>query len=213
MNKAYKVIYNETTSTYVAVAEIATSHTKSDVTIVTSANNTKHTGLSGLHLNKIALSHLSVAALGVFTMMSMPAAHASWVNNGPGGAAYGVNNGNNSIAIGSDSGQQAITNGTDAIAVGSNAKTLGGNSIAIGKDAEAQAWSYAIGTGAKAHGNGASAIAIGDRAFAVSEAGQNVAIAIGNARLESARPALLSCAANDPDPVVREAAQWALTVM
>ena len=33
MNKAYKVIYNETTSTYVAVAEIATSHTKSDVTI------------------------------------------------------------------------------------------------------------------------------------------------------------------------------------
>ena len=42
---------------------------------------------------------------------------------------------------------------------------------------------------------------------------RNVAIAIGNARLESARPALLSCAANDPDPVVREAAQWALTVM
>ena len=119
MNKAYKVIYNETTGTYVAVAEIATSHTKSDATIVTTAPNPQHTGPTGLRLKKMALSHLSVAALGVFTMMAMPAAHASWVNNangGHGGAAangdYGViSNGSNSIAIGSGtgSGQQAIT--------------------------------------------------------------------------------------------------------
>ena len=40
---------------------------------------------------------------------------------------------------------------------------------------------------------------------------RNVAIALGNARLEAARPALLDCAASEPDEVVREAAQWALS--
>ena len=40
---------------------------------------------------------------------------------------------------------------------------------------------------------------------------RNVVIALGNARLEAARIALLDCAANEPDEVVREAAQWALT--
>ena len=54
MNKAYKVIYNETTGTYVAVAEIATSHTKSDATIVTTAPNPQHTGPTGLRLKKMA---------------------------------------------------------------------------------------------------------------------------------------------------------------
>ena len=39
---------------------------------------------------------------------------------------------------------------------------------------------------------------------------RNVAIALGNARLESARAALSHCAANDSDEIVREAAQWAL---
>ncbi len=40
---------------------------------------------------------------------------------------------------------------------------------------------------------------------------RNVAIALGNAHLDRARPALMDCAANDPDTVVREAAQWALS--
>ena len=40
---------------------------------------------------------------------------------------------------------------------------------------------------------------------------RNLAIAIGNARLEEAKSALLDCAASDPDEVVREAAQWALS--
>jgi epoxyqueuosine reductase len=40
---------------------------------------------------------------------------------------------------------------------------------------------------------------------------RNVAIALGNARLEAARPALTDCAANEQDEVVREAAQWALS--
>jgi len=40
---------------------------------------------------------------------------------------------------------------------------------------------------------------------------RNVAIALGNARLETARAALLDCAANESDAVVREAAQWALS--
>ncbi len=40
---------------------------------------------------------------------------------------------------------------------------------------------------------------------------RNVAIALGNARLEAARTALSDCVGNDPDEVVREAAQWALS--
>jgi epoxyqueuosine reductase len=40
---------------------------------------------------------------------------------------------------------------------------------------------------------------------------RNVAIALGNARLEEAKPALMNCSANEPDDVVREAAQWALS--
>jgi epoxyqueuosine reductase len=40
---------------------------------------------------------------------------------------------------------------------------------------------------------------------------RNVAIALGNSRLQEARSALLDCAANELDDVVREAAQWALT--
>ncbi len=40
---------------------------------------------------------------------------------------------------------------------------------------------------------------------------RNVAIALGNARLEAARPALTDCVANEADEVVREAAQWALS--
>lgn len=40
---------------------------------------------------------------------------------------------------------------------------------------------------------------------------RNLAIALGNARLTEARAALGHCAANDPDEVVREAAQWALS--
>ena len=40
---------------------------------------------------------------------------------------------------------------------------------------------------------------------------RNVAIALGNARLKAARSALVDCAANEPDGVVREAAQWALS--
>ncbi len=40
---------------------------------------------------------------------------------------------------------------------------------------------------------------------------RNVAIVLGNARLEAARHALLDCAAKEPDAVVGEAAAWALS--
>ena len=131
MNKTYKVIYNETTGTYVAVAEIATSHTKSDATIVTTATNPQHTGHNGLRLKKMALSRLSVAVLGVFTMMAMPAAHASWVNNATGGtqgsgsaADFGSATGASSIAIGSDNtaAGKATATGSYSLAMGYGAK-------------------------------------------------------------------------------------------
>ena len=147
MNKAYKVIYNETTGTYVAVAEIATSHTKSDATIVTTAPNPQHTGPTGLRLKKMALSHLSVAALGVFTMMAMPAAHASWVNNatggtqGPGSATdFGSATGTSSIAVGSDSSAgNATAAGNYSLAMGYGAKSGSVNSVAIGRAATVNA--------------------------------------------------------------------------
>ena len=116
MNKAYKVVYNETTGTYVAVAEIATSHTKSDATVVTvsSENKTMHGG--GFRLKKLTQTHLSVAALGVFTLFALPTAHASWVNSATGGhngaaasGDYGVVGNDTAIAIGADDGNGLAT--------------------------------------------------------------------------------------------------------
>ena len=77
MNKAYKVIYNETTGTYVAVSELETSHGKATQSIKTSTFTKLHAlgSIKRLDFNKFTL-----ASLGIFTAFAMPMAHASWVN-------------------------------------------------------------------------------------------------------------------------------------
>ena len=96
MNKAYKVIYNETTGTYVAVSELETSHGKATQSIKTSTFTKLHAlgSIKRLDFNKFTL-----ASLGIFTAFAMPMAHASWVNN-VNGADYGQATGTGSIAAG-----------------------------------------------------------------------------------------------------------------
>ena len=54
MNKAYKVIYNETTGTYVAVSELETSHGKATQSVVVKPHRTLlsenfHTPMGSFH--------------------------------------------------------------------------------------------------------------------------------------------------------------------
>ena len=173
MNKAYKVIYNETTGTYVAVSELETSHGKATQSIKTS----RFTKLHGLgSIKRLDFNKFTLASLGIFTAFAMPMAHASWVND----PNFASTSGNNAIAIGSSSSSKATADGNDAIAIGSGAKVTGENGVAIGSKTEADRYSYALGYEAQAIGNGASSIAIGYQAQAFSEPGGNTAIAIGS---------------------------------
>ena len=142
MNKAYKVIYNESTSTYVAVSELETSKGKatsiSDNSTVVQAETSK--SLTG----RFMLGKLALSVLGLSTLFAMPLAHASWVNNSGGGTGStgAINTTGNfgtasatGIAIGSGnaaSGGQASASGENAIAIGAGSKSGALNTIAIG---------------------------------------------------------------------------------
>ncbi|UOO88581.1 ESPR domain-containing protein [Vitreoscilla massiliensis] len=79
MNKAYKVVYNESTGTYVAVSEIETSQGKSvqsQVSCVPQAEAKRP--IRKIH----AFSKLTLTLLGVFTSLAMPFAHASYAAGG-----------------------------------------------------------------------------------------------------------------------------------
>ena len=137
MNKAYKVIYNETTGTYVAVSELETSHGKATQSIKTSTF-TKLYALGSI--KRLDFNKFTLASLGIFTAFAMPMAHASWVNQDTAGIAYGQATGTGSIAIGSDSTTgKAVANGNDTVAIGTAAKAEGANAIAVGK------YSHALG--------------------------------------------------------------------
>ncbi len=176
MNKAYKVIYNETTGTYVAVSELETSHGKATQSIKTSTFTKLHAlgSIKRLDFNKFTL-----ASLGIFTAFAMPMAHASWVNN-VNGADYGQATGTDSIAIGSDSstgkaiangnqstaiGYQAATTNDGGTAIGANSITKGINATALGYNANTDGFSsLALGADTTVFGN--RGIAIGNKAQA-----------------------------------------------
>lgn len=112
MNKIYKVIWNATLGTWVAVSEIAKGKTKTS----------KVTSIA------------SVATVSLMLTFS-PNALAAWVA-GTGGAT-GTPTGTSSttgIAIGSGtgSGQTASAAGENAVAIGSGASAAGPNNISLG---------------------------------------------------------------------------------
>lgn len=153
MNKIYRIIYNEITGTYNAVAETAKAKGK---------NSSKTIGLIGVAL----LSASSIT-------------QANWVNSDPNDPTikYGIANGTAQIAIGS--GNTAATQAnvsqtaSDGIAIGSAASTKGGQGISLGKDSQAGSASneinnIAIGTNSKAL-VGNNSTAVGSSAVAQGE--------------------------------------------
>ena len=141
MNKAYKVVYNESTGTYVAVSELETSKGKatsiSNNTTEVSVNTPK--SLTG----RFVLGKLALSLLGLSTLFAMPLAHASYTAGG--GVLQGtvLTRANNAIAIGSDgstgSGSAATVaaGANGAIAIGGGASASAADTVAIGNSAKA----------------------------------------------------------------------------
>ena len=170
MNKAYKVVYNESTGTYVAVSELETSKGKatsiSNTTTQVSVNTPK--SLTG----RFVLGKLVLSLLGLSTLFAMPLAHASWINGSTGGGtsggtgtAYGTASGDG-IAIGAGTGvNKATASGGNAIAIGSSAIANAQYAVAIGRVSIASGEnSTALGNNSKA--TGTSAVAVGSSSIA-----------------------------------------------
>ena len=106
MNKIYKVIWNATLGTWVAVSEITKGKTKSSTT------------------NKTA-SVVGAAVIGLMVTFS-PDAMAAWTNSSTGGAGnttgnYTTGTSSSGISIGSGTATRASAEGDNSIAIGSNA--------------------------------------------------------------------------------------------
>ncbi|MGX2970528.1 ESPR-type extended signal peptide-containing protein [Ursidibacter arcticus] len=171
MNKVFKVIWNYSTQSWVAVSELAKGHAKS------SSNNTNN--ISELNLDypntgKAASATVIGAALAVTVLTSVwsPTAYAAApIMQGEGAKAtgqdsivFGTNansSGTSDIAIGKSS----FTNATNATAVGVSSKASAENASAFGAGAVAsQLNSIAVGVNAKATANNATAIGQGAQA-------------------------------------------------
>ncbi len=161
MNKVYRTVFNETTNTWVAVAEISPAKGKK-------SRSEKSSGGIGLHLmapvvvSGMLLSGHAIAAPKVqdgtgtnavtisgATVTTTEATGADSFAAGTGAKVYsqsGVALGTNVVS--GDSGNSSIKN---TVAIGNLAKAEGGNAIAMGQNATAKKQSdLAIGDGAKA---------------------------------------------------------------
>ncbi len=176
MNKAYKVVFNETTGTYVAVAEIVSargkaSSTQENTTTITAVPQS----VTGRFMGKVIM-----ALLGLTTALAMPLAHASYV---AGGGTVGTNN-NNTIAIGSigtgNSGTTqgsaaTVTSGFGGVAIGGGANVYGNYAIALGASSKAL-YENAIAIGYNNTASGQSSVTIGSGSAATGKG----ALALGN---------------------------------
>ena len=171
MNKVYRTVFNETTNTWVAVAEISPAKGKK-------SRSEKSSGGIGLHL----MAPVMVSGM----LLSGYAMAAPELKNGTGTNAIIVNSnpatsesaaaGNDSIAIGTNAKVEgAAAVGQSSIAVGSNAKTKAQNNIAIGTGALTESGNT-IAVGNAAHAKGQSDLAIGDGAKATL--GQGTAVGV-----------------------------------
>ena len=171
MNKVYRTVFNETTNTWVAVAEISPAKGKK-------SRSEKSSGGIGLHL----MAPVMVSGM----LLSGYAMAAPELKNGTGNNAIIVNSnpatsesaaaGTDSIAIGTNAKVEgAAAVGQSSIAVGSNAKTKAQNNIAIGTGALTENGNT-IAVGNAAHAEGQSDLAIGDGAKATL--GQGTAVGV-----------------------------------
>ena len=171
MNKVYRTVFNETTNTWVAVAEISPAKGKK-------SRSEKSSGGIGLHLMAPVMVSgmlLSGYAMAAPELKNGTGTNAIIVNSNPvtsGSAAAG----DDSIAIGTNAKVEgAAAVGQSSIAVGSNAKTKAQNNIAIGTGALTENGNT-IAVGNAAHAKGQSDLAIGDGAKATQ--GQGTAVGV-----------------------------------
>ncbi|KAE9534714.1 hypothetical protein A1D25_06330 [Ursidibacter arcticus] len=169
MNKVFKVIWNYSTQSWVAVSELAKGHAKSS-----STNTISELNLDYPNTGKAASATVIGAALAVTVLTSVwsPTAYAADpIMQGEGAKAtgqdsivFGTNansSGTSDIAIGKSS----FTNATNATAVGVSSKASAENASAFGAGAVAsQLNSIAVGVNAKATANNATAIGQGAQA-------------------------------------------------
>ena len=174
MNKVYKVIWNATLGTWVAVSELAKGKTKSS----------KVTGIVGA---------TTVALMVTFSSGAM----AAWTNGSGGGAGnttggFTTGTSTSGIAIGSEAGvSRASASGANSVAIGTNANATGTSNISLGTNAfsgsvvspvaDADALGVAgggqIAIGSNSKTDTVGSIAIG--ANAVTGSSSNFAIAVG----------------------------------
>lgn len=157
MNKAYKVVYNESTGTYVAIAEIEKSRGKTSVSHV---DGVKRTAAVWGHQTR--LTKISMGLFGLFVSLVMPMAQASWVGgtvsdqSGTGNTgAYGYANPSYGIALGAGTAatEKAYAGGLGSTAIGVNARANAEGASAYGRRANA------FGTSSVAVGDGSLAVA------------------------------------------------------
>ena len=207
MNKVYRTVFNETTNTWVAVAEISPAKGKK-------SRSEKSSGGIGLHLmapvmvsgmllsghamadpnlkDGAGTNAITIYGAGVTGDNVAKAAGADSFAAGTGTKVYsqsGIALGTN--AVSGDSGDSNIKN---TVAIGNLAKAEGGNAIAMGQNATAKKQSdLAIGDGAKAtQGQGtavgvsASAEGAGASAYGyLTKATGYLSTAIGNQAVSS----------------------------
>ena len=206
MNKVYRTVFNETTNTWVAVAEISPAKGKK-------SRSEKSSGGIGLHLmapvvvSGMLLSGHAIAAPKVqdgtgtnavtisgATVTTTEATGADSFAAGTGTKVYSQSG----IALGTNvvSGDSGNSNIKNTVAIGNLARAEGGNAIAMGQNATAKKQSdLAIGDGAKAtQGQGtavgvsASAEGAGASAYGyLTKATGYLSTAIGN-QAESSGP-------------------------
>ena len=161
MNKVYRTVFNETTNTWVAVAEISPAKGKK-------SRSEKSSGGIGLHLmapvmvSGMLLSGHAIAApklqdgtgtnaitISGATVTTTEATGADSFAAGTGTKVYSQSG----IALGTNvvSGDSGNSNIKNTVAIGNLARAEGGNAIAMGQNATAKKQSdLAIGDGAKA---------------------------------------------------------------
>ena len=187
MNKVYRTVFNETTNTWVAVAEISPAKGKK-------SRSEKSSGGIGLHLmapvmvsGMLLSGHAMAAHLQDGTGTNAITIYGAGLSGDDVAKAEGADSfaagtaakvySQSGIALGTnvvsgDSGNSSIKN---TVAIGNLAKAKGGNAIAMGQDATATKQSdLAIGDGAKATEGQGTAVGVSNT---VSAAGGT---AVGN---------------------------------
>ncbi|MDO4426849.1 MAG: YadA-like family protein [Moraxella sp.] len=197
MNHIYKVIFNKSTGTFMAVTEYARAAGKGSAGAVGTAKSSgkfaKNLALSALSAAVMMVSGVSNAAVVISSTDS--SSNTASANGNLTGIAIGQNaqvtgTSGGPIAIGGNAVASSTSGTVGVIAIGTGAQARGENNIALGGNASATGGNnaFAIGGGAQASANtstaiGANANSAGANAVAISTgatASANAAVAIGS---------------------------------